>query len=102
MMVVIEYSDQCYLRLLSFPNLSSDEYFHSKDVDGKKFTIRKCQPHAMEKVGTCEDVTHLEQDMKFCYCGTNECNGSIQLYPNSNFLSFIISTLLMLFGRNLV
>ena len=75
-------------------------FFNSKDVNGEEFTVRRCHPHGKEKAGTCEDATHLDMNVEFCFCDTNECNGSNQLHPSFHYASFIISTMLMLLAKN--
>ena len=68
-------------------------------MNGEEFTVRRCHPHGKEKAGTCEDATHLDMNVKFCFCDTNECNGSNQLHPSFHYASFIISTMLMLLAK---
>jgi len=109
---ITPYSNMNKLNCLTDENdygeLKVCDYVHSAcakgtiDVNGVELTIRKCQPYGVGKVGTCEKVTHLNQDIKLCFCGANYCNGSNQQYPTFHLVSAIIPLILMFVARNQV
>lgn len=70
------------------------------DVNGDEYTVRRCHPHGKEKVGTCEEVTHLDMTVKFCFCDTDECNASDQLHPISYTTLLASFAMLLVFARN--
>merc|ERR1712150_147791 len=71
------------------------------DVNGDEYTVRRCHPHGKEKVGTCEEVTHLDMTVKFCFCGTDECNSSTQLCQISYSTFLITLSIFMFLGQTL-
>jgi len=52
---------------------------------GQRYTIRECKANTQGKEGTCEEVQldtpNGKKSAKECYCGTDLCNGSIQMIP---------------------
>jgi len=109
---ITPYSNMNKLNCLTDENdygeLKVCDYLHSAcakgtiDVNEVELTIRKCQPYGVGKAGTCEKVTHLHQDIEFCFCDTNYCNGSSQRYPTFHLISAIIPLILMFTARNQV
>ena len=62
-----------------------------KGVQGKTFVVRKCQPNAVNKAGTCDEEHHvLNQKTKLCYCNTAGCNGTSHIRPISYAAIFML------------
>ena len=70
--------------------------YASKGVQGKTFVVRKCQPNAVNKAGTCDEEHHvLNQKTRLCYCNTAGCNGTSHIRP------FSYAAIFMLLGFSL-
>ena len=65
--------------------------YASKGVQGKTFVVRKCQPNAVNKAGTCDEEHHvLNQKTRLCYCNTAGCNGTSHIRPISYTAIFML------------
>ena len=81
-----------------------DEIFHKNDVffhhnligiQGNQVTIRKCMANSDHLVGTCENRHYLEENTKFCFCGTDGCNGGHHVVSTWTTIFLVICGVLM-------
>ena len=71
------------------------KFIFQTEFEGKSVAFRRCQM-AKGKAGTCEENEVMGSKARICYCNTDSCNSSRNLYASVVTLLSSIASVLMI------